>query len=842
MMVTDREIIIACLEGEELSEALKTISGNSLIEEVEFCLCAFDIQLFKEMMQGLATMKRVKTLRFMYCSFTGKEETLKYIKDLSISKIHISENNNFYKVLHLHDQECKYWKSLRELDLTFAYSSDLPEKKINLIFQELKHLTQLSSLNLDFSKCSEELNDLDPQKIPSDDPLIALRDRLLQSRNQRWIPMDFRKQTFPSQEDHSSAPNSSSQSRTEVSSDNYLLALRDRLLQSKTERRNEIESSRPTQEDDLRTPFFKPNASSQIQTEISSDDSLLALRDRLLQSRSKMGNHIESSRQTSSIKEDDLKTPLLKSNLPQSQTKVSSDNYLLALRDRLIQSRSKNWNQIESPRQTSLDNLQTPFLNSNSSSEIQTEVSPDNYLLAFRDRPLQSRNKRWDQVESPRPISLIKEDDLQTPSFKSDSSMVPLRDQLIQSIQDPVFCQGIAEFIQLTSLSLDLSNCQISEKTRVKSLSQGLRHLTNLRSLKLGFSNCEAIADDTIEDLSSQGLKNLIQLTSISLDFSSCRKNLPFYSEITDKGLNSLWSQALKNLTQLTSLHLEFSGRKQITSEGMNALSFQASMHLEQLTSLNIYSEFFPIEWSRNELIQKQEFPQNKSFHHISCTRIGDSHKIFQYEELFSTIPENNSNILLKKLELKLFIQYFFEGTKIRSCSIKMTDESSIQSEYSFSDQTQSKPLPFDVRGEELKKLCPKFFPNFAWIKSLNLSFPPSSIKDHILIFQRLKHLPQLTSLELDFTGSTWMTDEEINNLSIEGLRNLTQLTSLHLDFTKCRKVTDEGVKSLCLKGLRYLPKLTSLNLCFLECPQVTSSAMNNILNILYYFGFRQNE
>jgi len=156
-MMTDRVMKIMCLEGEELNEALKAIEGNKLIEEVEFCLCKFDHRTYEKMTKKLLTMERTKKLKFVSCWCEGQGEMWKEGGEMwEISRIEISGRSDFYQVFFgaASGQNFEYWKSLRELSLDYTSLIKITDKgQKDFCFKRLKYLTQLTSLNLNFSWC-----------------------------------------------------------------------------------------------------------------------------------------------------------------------------------------------------------------------------------------------------------------------------------------------------------------------------------------------------------------------------------------------------------------------------------------------------------------------------------------------------------------------------------------------------------------------------------------------------------------------------------------------------------------------------------------------------------------
>ena len=122
-LMTEKEAKIMCLEGEDLHQALMSLCGNKLIEELEFCLCTFDKGLFSTMFEALSTLEQPKILKFIACICQDKGqipvEGPKEGQKCKITKIEVVEASNFFQMIYNEKRDQKYWIALRELNLDF---------------------------------------------------------------------------------------------------------------------------------------------------------------------------------------------------------------------------------------------------------------------------------------------------------------------------------------------------------------------------------------------------------------------------------------------------------------------------------------------------------------------------------------------------------------------------------------------------------------------------------------------------------------------------------------------------------------------------------------------------
>ena len=72
-MSTEKDVKIVFLEGEELLDTLKCLTGNKLVEQVEFCMCSFDKKSLGTMIETLSTLERAKEAKFISCEYKDKE-------------------------------------------------------------------------------------------------------------------------------------------------------------------------------------------------------------------------------------------------------------------------------------------------------------------------------------------------------------------------------------------------------------------------------------------------------------------------------------------------------------------------------------------------------------------------------------------------------------------------------------------------------------------------------------------------------------------------------------------------------------------------------------------------
>jgi len=155
-MMSPRETKLMCLEGEELMENLKHISGNKLIQEIEFCLCKFDNKSLKAVLRTLPTLEYVKGLKFISCYFNDDKKKLKEKlnnqKSLEIKRLEVVDTSNFSEILWKQIDECQSWQGLEVLEMNFLGSEKMliTDKHLSdFCSQALQHLKKLKSLSLD---------------------------------------------------------------------------------------------------------------------------------------------------------------------------------------------------------------------------------------------------------------------------------------------------------------------------------------------------------------------------------------------------------------------------------------------------------------------------------------------------------------------------------------------------------------------------------------------------------------------------------------------------------------------------------------------------------------------
>jgi len=886
-MISDKEIKIMCLEGEELNEAFKAISGNRLIEKIEFCLCQFDNQSVEEMIRALATMNRIEEILFVSCSIQiDKEKLKKELKDLlklKVKKLEFHGTNNFYNILgngiynlgdrwrgfqeletismqtmqisdegvkDLASHGLKYLTQLKSLNLNFSGCLQITDEKIkNLASEGLKYLIELTSLELNFSKCSE---------ITDEGIKNLCRQGLNHLTHLTSLDLNF----------------SGSSQITDQGVKNLCIT-------------DDAESDRSGQGLQYLTQLTSLNLNFSGCSKIT-DEGMDTLQEfhHLTQLISLNLNFSGRSKITDNglknLYSKGLKnlTQLRHLNLNLSECSIIRDEGIYHLCLQGLQ----HLNQLKS---LNLNFSRCLNITDDGMSNLCLEGLKHLTQLTFLDLNFSGRSKITNQgINNLCSDGLIHLEKLASLHLNF-SGCLKLTDEGVKTL-----CrQGLNHLTKLTSLNLNFSGClQITDEgvdslcrtdERVNSLcridegennlcSQGSTFLIQLRSFNLDLSWCSNITDAGMNKLGFKGLKHLTQLVSLGLNFRCCRK-------ITDEGLDNLGFEALKNLTQLESLSLNFGGLLGISKKGMKNLSFTVLSYLSELESLSL--NFQECSQITDEDVKELSPPEINRLEKLKYLNL-------EFENCPKVLKPNNleiksyKQILNAKAPLKLFSQRILDSLpqfiprqsdEISSSTHDLGDWCALPefvetSQKLISNQNtlneleiidQAKKLKPTDRSENFETAIQKMFPNlenfnsmilqaikdsqitngnvelksFFMSKTLNLDFKKygdrtdEGVKN--LCLQELKYLTQLTSLHLDFFSCSQITDAGVNILGSQGLKHLTQLKSLNLNFSECLNLTDEGVNYLSLQGLKHLTQLTFLHLNFAGCTKITDTGIN---------------
>jgi len=153
-MAIDTGMKIAFCSGKKLAEYLKFIIGCTLIEELEFCVCEFEKKTLEDLMRLLQTLKGLKKLKFISCSYKNTKSDIDTDFFLSTSNfyfkaVEFTETRDFYRILNL---GWKHWKSLKKLKINFTPAADVTDETLNNKAYFLINASNLISLTLKFEQ------------------------------------------------------------------------------------------------------------------------------------------------------------------------------------------------------------------------------------------------------------------------------------------------------------------------------------------------------------------------------------------------------------------------------------------------------------------------------------------------------------------------------------------------------------------------------------------------------------------------------------------------------------------------------------------------------------------
>ena len=822
-MMSDKQVKIVCLGKEELSETFKSLSGNRLIEEVEFSLCKFDKKSFEEMLEMLSTLENARGLKFISCRYENKHGISGFrLQDVKtcckVLRVEIYDIQSFSQILCINDfwaclktvevdlrnlelNNLKYLPQLTSLTLHFLRCKQISNEGIaNLASQELRYLLELTSLALDFAHCyqitDEGVNKLASQGLKYLGQLTSL------TLNFAWCKEITDKGV-------NNLAFQGIKHLTQLSS----LALHFRDCEQLTDGGIRNLASQGlrylTKLTCLSLDFLDCK---QIADKGINDLASQGLKH--LTQLTSFALDISSSKLT-----DEGVTDLADQGF----------KYLTQLTSLTVHfPRGKKITNVGVKNLASRGLRYLPGLASLTLHFPECEEITDEGINNLTSQGLQHLTLLTSLTLNFGGCNLIT-----TEGLKNFTS------------------QGLRHLAQLTSLTLDFSTCEKVTDEGVETLaSQGLKYLTQLSSLTLHFFGCEQITTEGINCLASQGIKHLTQLTSLTLDLIACQ-------EITDEAMNNLVLEGFKFLTQLTSLVLDFSACQQLTNKGVNNLASEGLRYLAQLTFLNLsfkwceqitnealdnltsqVVKYLPhvTTFILNERVLKQVHHEkidhkyrnfgDKFFLKLIRPKVGGDESV-KLKPLMDTTSELSEHLEIQKFFVKLMN---LQGTT--TLDLKATPTSLI---LDFSE--------CPIKDEGVNNMASQGLRYLTQLTSLTLNFSKYKESCHDpenyltitnkgmenLASQGLKYLTQLTSLTLDFCASKDLTDEGVKKLTSQGLRYLTQLTSLSLNFSWCDQITSEGATSLASQGIKYLTQLTSLTLDFSTCKQMTNVGVTNL-------------
>ena len=750
-MMSDNQVKIMCLEGEELFEALRSISGNRLIEKIEFCLCLFESKSLEEMLKTLPTLIKVKRVEFITCKYEGEQvifnQRINEAQSCSALKVKISEVQQFFQILSFKNE---YWRSLKTLNIEFRH---LGAKEVdNFVLQGLGHLTQLTSLTLDFSYCFE-VTDERVKNLASQ----GLK-RLIQLTS---LNLDFSDCSKISDKGVMSLVYEGIKYLTQLISLTLdFFGCKISVWAAKNLASQGLECF-------TKLVYLSLNF---VYRELSFEGEIYLKR---LESLPQLESFILNDEV---IKQAD--------NHPQRKKKQAR---IFGNPSLIISMKRETHNQLK-PQQDNSDKL-LQYLKSNVFFElIKKSINKGNTNLSS---PLSGNSLQFDNLTS------------LTLDFSSSSSYEVTNEgikimasegfkyltqlafltlsfcscQITDEGVNILASQGLKYLTQLTSLSMHFQNCAKFTDMGVNNLaSQGLKDLTQLTSLTLSFSGWLEISDEGVKNLVSEGLIYLIQLTSLTLNFRSCK--------ITEEGVNILASQGLKSLLRLTSLALNFDGCFHVTDGAVKNLASQGLMHLTQLAFLTL--DFSLCRQITDEGVNKLASQGFKYLIQLTSLTLNFSNCSKVTDEGVKDLTLQGLKHLVKLTSLTLIFN---------SC-LKITDEGvkNIVSQ-GLKSLTKLSFLALDfqhcqgITDEGVKNLAEglNYLPQLASV-TLKLvacnQITGAGVND--IASLGLKYLTQLTSLTLDFSFCKRISDEGLNGLVYHITRYFAKLISLDLNFSAC--------------------------------------------------------
>lgn len=643
-MMTEKEMKFMCLVGEELSDGLKCISGNGLIEEVEFCLCKFDEKLFQEMLQVLTHMKNLKGLKFISCLYQDKSKIsniiFEYSKNWNLSRIEITEKQSSSRLSRSGENNWEGWITVASFDKGNNFHNNITEKEVNLWCEELKHFPQLTSFNLDLSGdrfqhsgisdkglrnlCSEglkyftqltslNLNFSRCRSITDEGMESLCSERLQKLTKLTSLTLEFYNCSNITDEGLNTLVSEGLKNLTQLTylnlnfencgsiTDEGISSLASQGLKHLTKLKvlnldfgecgNVTDEGIKdlcsqglkylTQLKTLKMNFSKSDQITNKGIKCLSSQGLKHLCQLAFLDLNFSGCFNISDKGVNILYSEGLK------HLAQLASLDLDFSDCIYLTEKGVE----NLRALTEKTLTQLTTLhiKTPddFDNWSQDGLSDDPIFEELHELSFK-RTLEPEKLQMIVIPSPNGVYFVTEkffeENLKNSLHQLTSLNLNFKKYLEITDEEvkTLCCQGLKNCCQLTSFNLNFSFCKNVTDEGVNALvSEGLKYLTQLTSLTLNLSDCKNITDEGFTKLSSEGLKHLTQLTSLDLSFSHC-------FAITDEGVNLLVSEGLQNLPELRTLNLDFYNCQGITDEGVKTLVFQGLKHLTQLSSLNI--------------------------------------------------------------------------------------------------------------------------------------------------------------------------------------------------------------------------------------------------------------
>ena len=808
-LMTEKEAKVTCLEREELHQALMSLGGNKLIEEVEFCLCTFDKKLLNKMFEILPTLQRVKTLKFIACNSEDNEKMIQEGERCGVIKIEVIEASNFFQMIYNEKRDQKYWVALRELDIDFRSRRSLKDEELDdEVSQRLKYFNQLTSLSINFEQCSQ-ITDKGAKS------LAKCLNYLTKLTN---LNLNFDQCTKITDKGMDSLAQSLN-SLTQLVHLNINLKectrITDEGVNSLAQNLNSL-----TQLTHLNLNFqgcyqITDGIAKSLAKAINSLTHLISLNINFSQCGRTTGKGVDTSAS------EGLKFLSLLKSLNLGFSWVENARPL-----------SQGLRHITQLTSLTLSNLYYD------DEEIDIFVSDGlKYLVQLTSLTLRLSKYQFKEI--------------------ADKGL-----EILAS-------QGLKSLTSLTSLDLEFYRCNEITDRGVDSLaSKGLKHLLQLKSLALEFNDCRELTEEGVSSLMSQGLKNLTQLTSLILDFTDCNaitdkgmetlaakwlRNLTIFESLTVRCQrlknNDIQTQQQFKSFRRVKLARESSQKYKQSLDGelsaslldnrnskMASDSTESFKQCENISSQDLLTKLIPVLNKTDDRTHDPYPSQNdleifSQIHHLTSLTLDfqDNWNIITDEFVHNLASQVLRNIpQLKSLVLNLYNCNQITDGGVGSLAL-----------YGLKSLTVLESLTLDlgvffpssgITDKGILDLASEGLRHLSQLKSLNLRFwyrshlTDKGVDDFALY--GLKSLINLASLNLDFTSCSKITDEGVLDLASGGLRHLSQLKSLKLSFSGCRQITDKGVGDLSLYGLKSLVNLASFNLRFSSCSEITDKGM----------------
>ena len=382
------------------------------------------------------------------------------------------------------------------------------------------------------------------------------------------------------------------------------------------------------------------------------------------------------------------------------------------------------------------------------------------------------------------------------------------------------------KFLRLSQVDMNLASSDIKYR-KIVCLIKGLCiNLPNLKSLKLNIDHCGILTKKSIEAIANALKSGSTKLNELEVQFN---QNYSIYQDVL-----GILSQALSTYgSNLKSLYLKMP----ITDHSMMTFKEALNVGIPSLERLELVSACFPPLGD-----QGINYLSEALGDHRRSKKLLDLHLTFQG---FYSITDIGIITLLTDIGTKLYNLRYLSLDFITTCLI--TDETlrSISQEISKGNMDLSTlQLRFNsckkITDEGTSTLSKSLLDRPSNIKRLELIFSncdkisdATSFYIGVAIGQGLKSLRHL-KLELSFCGyGKEITDFSIITLTRSFRVKNTTLSSLDLDFSGSSKLTNAAVMALCETIYSERFNLIGINLRFDECKKITNIGRASIKKLL---------